>query len=139
MSECDKEPCKGLIDEFWAKAIEAQDAALGCRLHCDVWKAALRMFWVLVALWAAALSQALACAALHLPPFLCGLLTVLSLILLAALIVWATRVVWLGRLARAAHDTCRLRVSEMLSIRRQIAVLCPRECQPERVVVECGC
>lgn len=139
MSVCDEEPCKGLIDQFWAAAIEAQEAALGCRLHCDLWKAALQWFAMLFALWAAVLAQALACAALHLPPWLCGGLTVLSLTLLAALLLWTMRMARLRWLVRQHQRRCRRAWSEMLSMRRQIAVRCPRECQPERVEVECGC
>jgi hypothetical protein len=139
MSECDKEPCKGLIDKFWAAAIDAQETALACRLHCDVWQAALRGFAMLFALWAAVLAQALACAALHLPPWLCRGLTLLSLALLAALLVWAVRMARLRWLVRQHQRLCRRRFSEMLSVRREIAVRCPRECQPEKVEIDCGC
>lgn len=139
MSECDKEPCKGLIDKFWAAAIEAQNAALFCRLQCDVWKAALRWFAMLFALWAAVLAQALACAALHLPPLLCRGLTLLSLALLAALLVWTVRMAWLRWLVGQQQRLCRRRFSEMLSVRREIAVRCPRECQPQAVEITCGC
>jgi len=40
MSACDEEPCKSLIDEYWAQTIAASEAEIVLRLHCDVWKAA---------------------------------------------------------------------------------------------------
>lgn len=139
MSACDEEPCKSLIDEFWAKAIDASDAALVARLHCDVWKAARRDYWILFSLWAAVFAYALMCATLHLPPPVCAALTAASFALLLALFVWGVRIARLRRLVRIFEEICRRRHSEMLSVRRAIAVKCPRECQPEWVKIECGC
>lgn len=139
MSACDEEPCKSLIDQYWAKAIDAQGAELAMRLHCDVWKAATRGWWMLFALWFAAFAQAAACAALHLPPVACTALTILSFALLAALAAWGVRILWLRRLVRAYEKACRDLFSEMLSLRRQIAVRCPRECQPQAVTIRTSC
>ena len=139
MSACDEEPCKSLIDEFWARAIDASEQALITRLHCDVWKAARGDYWILLSLWAAALAHALACAALGLPAALCAAATIASLALLAALIVWGIRIAWLRRLLRIHQKLCSRRHSEMLSVRRQIAVRCPRECQPQWVRISCDC
>ena len=139
MSECDKEPCKSLIDAYWAKAVDAHDAALTARVHCDLWKAGLQFFWILFAIWLAVFAQAAACAALHLPEWVCAGLTVASLALLGALATGGVRILLLGRLAQRAREACRLRHSEMLSAHRAISVNCPRECRPEIVKVECGC
>jgi hypothetical protein len=139
MSECDKEPCKSLIDAYWAKAIDAHDAAFACRVHCDLWKAALRGFWMLFAIWFAVFAYAVACTALHLPPWACAGLTWASLALLAALIVLGIRTLQLRALAAEAEKACRRRYSEMLSAHRAISVQCPRECRPEIVRIECGC
>ena len=139
MSACDEEPCKSLIDDYWARTIEATEAELGLRLLCDLWKAAMRGYWVLFSLWAAAFAYAVACAALYLPPWLCTGVTVTSFLLLLSLIAWGVRIAWLRRLVRAQEEICRRLYSEMLSLRRQIAVRCPRECQPQAVQIKCTC
>ena len=139
MSACDEEPCKSLIDDYWATTITASDAELVLRLHCDVWKAARRDYWILFSIWLAVFAQAVACSALHLPPVACATLTWASFLLLLALIVWGIRIVRLRRLVRVHEAICRRLYSEMLSIRRAIAVRCPRECQPQAVKIECAC
>ena len=139
MSACDEEPCKSLIDEFWARAIDAAEAELVTRLHCDVWKAARRDYWTLFSLWSAALAYALACGALGLPAAVCAAITLASFALLAAVIVWGIRIARLRRLLRIHQKICSRRHSEMLSVRRQIALRCPRECQPQWVQISCGC
>ena len=139
MSACDEEPCKSLIDRYWATAIDGWEAQLAVRLHCDLLKRAERDYWILFSLWAAAFAYAVACAALGLPAPLCAALTLASFALLAALAVWTVRIARLRRLLARYQEACRRRYSEMLSLRRQIAVRCPRECQPEAVRIECGC
>ncbi|MDB5706014.1 MAG: hypothetical protein JWN66_3130 [Sphingomonas bacterium] len=139
MSACDEEPCKSLIDDYWAKTIIASEAELVLRLHCDVWKAARRDYWMLFSIWLAVFAHAVACAALHWPPVACAALTWASFLLLSALIVWGIRILGLRRLVRVHEAICRRLYSEMLSIRRAIAVQCPRECQPQAVKIECGC
>lgn len=139
MSACDEEPCKSLIDEFWARAIAAGEAQLLTRLHCDVRKAAWRFYAQLFSLWLASLASALACEALLLPPWLCAGLIVAAFLLLAALFVWGVRLWVLERILRRLQETCRRRHSEMLSTRRAIAVRCPRECMPEWVKIDCDC
>jgi hypothetical protein len=139
MSACDEEPCKSLIDNYWDKTFTAQDAELVLRLHCDVWKAARHDYWILFSLWLAVAASAMACAALHLPPVACAALTVTSFLLLLSLFVWGIRIVRLRRLVRVYEAICRRHYSEMLSIRRAIAVKCPRECQPQAVRIECSC
>jgi hypothetical protein len=139
MSKCDEEPCKSLIDQYWAKAIAGWEAELVLRLHCDVWKAALRHYWVLFSIWLAVFAHAMMCATLHLPPIACTALTGASIALLLALLVWGIRIVRLRLLIGDYEKACSLLYSEMLSLRRQIAVLCPRECQPEAVRIRCSC
>jgi len=139
MSACDEEPCKSLIDEYWARTIAASDAEMVLRLHCDVWKAARHGYWILFSVWLAVFAHAAACTALHLPPIACAALTAMSLLLLLSLIVWGIRIARLRWLVRVHQEICRRLYSEMLSLRRAIAVQCPRECQPQAVRIECGC
>src|ERR1044071_4004565 len=115
MSVCDEEPCKSLIDDYWATTIEASEAELGLRLLCDLWKAAMRGYWALFALWAAAFAYAGGCAALYLPPWLCTGVTVASFLLLLALVGWGARILWLRREVRAQERICSRLYSEMLS------------------------
>jgi hypothetical protein len=139
MSACDEEPCKSLIDRYWATVFDASDAELVLRVHCDVWNIARRDYWILVSIWAAIFAYAVACAALHLPPVVCAALTAASFALLAALIVWGIRIARLRRLTRIYEQICSRLYSEMLSIRREIAVRCPRECQPQAVKIKYRC
>jgi hypothetical protein len=139
MSACDEEPCKSLIDEFWARAIAAGEAQLLTRLHCDVHKAALRGYALLFSLWLAVFASALACQAFLLPPILCATLVLAAMLLLAALLVWGVRLWILERILRRHQAICRRRHSEMLSTRRAIAVRCPRECMPPWVKIDCNC
>ncbi len=101
--------------------------------------AAQRGYWILFSIWLAVFAHAVACAALHLPPVACAALTAMSFLLLLSLAVWGIRIVRLRRLVRVHEHICRRLYSEMLSIRRAIAVKCPRECQPQAVKIECGC
>lgn len=139
MSACDEEPCKSLIHAYWDKTYTALDAELVLRLHCDVWTIARRDYRILFSLWLAVFAQAVACAALHLPPAVCAAVTAASFLMLLALFVWGIRIVRLRRLVRVHEEICRRLYSEMLSIRRAIAVQCPRECQPEAVTIRCTC
>jgi len=139
MSKCDEEPCKSLIDRYWAKAIDGAQAELMLRAHCDLWKAALRHYWVLFSIWLAVFAHAMMCAALHLPPIACTALTATSLILILALLLWGVRIVRLRRLVGQYEKICSLIFSEMLSLRREIAMRCPRECQPQAVTIKCSC
>ena len=139
MSVCEEEPCKSLIDEFWKHAINAGDAQLGVRLHCDVRKIVLRDYRILFSLWVAVFASALACHALFLPPLLCSALTVAAMLLLGALLVWGVRLAILDRITRRHQEICRHHWHHMLAARRAIAVRCPRECQPQEVKIECDC
>lgn len=139
MSACDEEPCKLLIDDYWARTIAASEAEIVLRLHCHVWKAAQRGYWILFSISLAVFAHAAACTALRLPPVACAALTALSFLLLLSLIVWGIRIARLRRLVRVYQEICRRLYSEMLSIRRAIAVQCPRECQPRAEKIECGC
>ena len=139
MSACDEEPCKGLIDQYWATTYDAMEAELILRLHCDVWRAAQRGYWILFSLWVAAFAYALMCATLNLPPPACAALLAASAALLLALIVWGIRIARLRRLVRIHEKICSRLYNEMLSLRRQIAVRCPRECQPQAVRIRCSC
>ena len=139
MSKCDEEPCKSLIDRYWAKAIDGAEAELFLRAHCDVWKAVMRQYWILFSIWAAVFAHAMMCATLHLPPIACTILTGMSIILLLALLLWGIRIVRLRRLVGQYEKICSLIFSEMLSLRREIAMRCPRECQPQAVTIKCSC
>ncbi|HET9638683.1 MAG TPA: hypothetical protein VFP12_05715 [Allosphingosinicella sp.] len=139
MSACDQEPCKSLIDRYWANAIAGSDSALAVRLHCDVRRRVWRGYRILLSLWAAALASALACHAVRLEPWLCLALDWMAIVLLAGLFVWGARLALLERNLGLLQETCRRHWHEMLSLRRSIAVQCPRECQPEPVEFECDC
>ncbi len=47
MAACDKEPCKSLVDLYWAAAISGSQAAQMTRAMCDacdrVWVSAMRL------------------------------------------------------------------------------------------------
>lgn len=139
MSKCDEEPCKSLIERYWWKAIDGAEAELMLRAHCDVWKAAMRQYWVLFSFWVAVFAYAVMCATLHFPPIACAALTATSIALMLSLLVWAIRLVRLRRLVGQYEKICSLIFSEMLSIRREIAMRCPRECQPQAVTIKCSC
>ena len=139
MSACDDEPCTSLIDRYWATTYDAMEAELVLRLHCDVLKWARRDYWMLFSLWAAAFAYALLGATLLWPPIVCAALIAASLALLGALVVWAIRIARLRRLVKVHETICSRLYSQMLSLRRQIAVQCPRECQPQAVRIRCRC
>jgi hypothetical protein len=139
MSACDQEPCKSLIDRYWATAIAGSNAALAVRLHCDVRRRVWRGYRILFSLWAAALASALACHAVRLEPWLCLALDWLAIALLAGLFLWAGRLLLLERSLGQMQVVCRHHWHQLLSHRRAIAVKCPRECQPEPVEIECDC
>lgn len=139
MSACDEEPCKSLIGEYWETVFDAKLAELVLRAHCDVWKAARRDYWILLSIWGAVFAQAVACAAMHLVAWLCAALAAASLVLLASLLVWFVRILRFRVIVRVHEKICSDLYSKMLSLRRQIAVRCPRECQPQAVVIDCRC
>ncbi|MET1112824.1 MAG: hypothetical protein ABWX67_14995 [Allosphingosinicella sp.] len=139
MPACDQEPCKSLIDLYWANAIAGRNAALAVRLHCDVLRRVRRGYRILFSLWAAALASALACHAVRLELWLCVALDWMAMALLAGLFLWGVRLLLLERSLGQMQIVCRHHWHEMLSIRRSIAVQCPRECQPEAVDFECDC
>lgn len=139
MSACDEEPCKSLIGDYWETVFEASMAELVLRAHCEVLKTARGDYWKLLSIWGAVFAQAVACMALHLPPWLCAGLAGASLVLLVLLLVWFVRIMRFRAIVRVHERICRDLYSKMLSLRRQIAVRCPRECQPQAVAINCTC
>jgi hypothetical protein len=136
---CENPPCHIARVRYQQAAASAVERADGLAFFCMHFRRGLLIFLATLGVFVPVLLAVLFCHTIHLDPVFCQALYV-ALALATILMLWALGTFGLRfRIFRERMRACREAQAEMQLLYRIMRDVCPKECQPAEVTVECRC
>jgi hypothetical protein len=136
---CEEPPCHIARVRYQQVAASAVELADGLAFFCLQFRHGLLIFLAMLGIFVPVLLAVLFCQTIHLEPIFCQALYV-ALAVATILMLWALGFFGLRfRIFRERMQACREARAEMQQLYRIMRDVCPKECQPPEVTVECRC